>query len=611
MTQDPVRNLGRWLWYLLPANPIIVRVVQGSSRRTRHLWYRFAYLLVLFLVLLFTSIARGQENALSDLAKGSTQVFQFIATTQLLMMSFLAPVFTAAAITQEKDAETYNVLLTTPLSSAQIILGSLLSRLFFVITLLLAGFPIFSITMLYGGVTMNQIMLSFAIAGCTALITGSLAIMISVAKVGTRRTIFSFFLLIGLYLMLGYVLGRWSATALPEAPDSADGRRMSWLTAFHPFLALEVGLSQVQVPPLADVAHYGSPMKYLFAAPHVSYCVMTALASLALVMFSMAFVRRGVKEGEITAWTRLTSRFSRGGPDGDQRRDPRRVWGNPVAWREATTRASAASAGLTRWVLIIGGLIAAVWVLYYLVTGQSVEWKGTAVPFGVEHARAVLRALISIEFALIILVVTNASATSMTKEDEANTMDILMSTPLTSHAIIWGKLRGLVSFAIPMLIVPIASLLLFAVYGLISSRGAGVVSPETVFELAIMMLIYTAVAAVVGMQTSIKSKRTVQALVVSITAMTALCGISYLIGDAIVEGAGEVGAALAPFTPFTGVKMMTNPQSYGVPINGSTRVMMAVGTVLAALSWGGIAVFGMYKSLVNNFYMTIRRKTAS
>ncbi len=251
MANDAVSNLGKWLWYLVPANPILVRVVQGGGRRARDAWFRFGYLGVLLLVFLlaYATLSSGMSGSLSEVAKTSTQIFRGIATTQLVLMCLLAPVFTAGAITQEKDAETFNILLSTPLSSAQIIFGSLLSRLFFVIALLFSGLPIFCITMIYGGVTFAQIILSFAVAGATAVITGSLAIMISMMRVGTRRTIFSFVMSFGLYLLVVGLLGVMRFTRVAEAPPVPGGtRQMSWLAAFHPYLSLEVGLSSVPAP---------------------------------------------------------------------------------------------------------------------------------------------------------------------------------------------------------------------------------------------------------------------------------------------------------------------------------------------------------------------------
>ena len=48
----------------------------------------------------------------------------------------------------------------------------------------------------------------------------------------------------------------------------------------------------------------------------------------------------------------------------DRTRKPRTVWANPIAWREAKTKASAAKAGLLRYSFIVLGLVGAAVLLY-------------------------------------------------------------------------------------------------------------------------------------------------------------------------------------------------------------------------------------------------------
>ena len=54
---DVLRRLWLWLWLLVPANPILVRVVTSASRRVRHLWLRTIYLTALLIVVLFSLFA--------------------------------------------------------------------------------------------------------------------------------------------------------------------------------------------------------------------------------------------------------------------------------------------------------------------------------------------------------------------------------------------------------------------------------------------------------------------------------------------------------------------------------------------------------------------------
>src|SRR5437764_4327867 len=208
-------GIGNYFWRLIPANPILLRVVQAGGKRKRDLLIRCAYLGILLFVVIFLLLQAAGNLAsasLSDLSKQSSEIFYYMSYTQLALVALLAPIFTAGAITQEKDSQTYDILLSTPLTNGQIVLGSLLSRLFFVVALLVSGIPIFAIPQIFGGVAIRSIVLSFAIAAATALITGAIAMAIATFKVGTRRTIFSFYLFIVIFVIGGILLDRATFT---------------------------------------------------------------------------------------------------------------------------------------------------------------------------------------------------------------------------------------------------------------------------------------------------------------------------------------------------------------------------------------------------------------
>src|SRR5688572_24038156 len=236
-------GFGNYFWRLIPANPILLRVVEAAGRRRRDLFIRCGYLGLLIFLVIFSLVSTGTGGAtLGDLAKMSAQIFQNMSYLQLGLVALLAPIFTAGAITQEKDSQTYDILLSTPLTNGQIVLGSLLSRLFFVIALLISGIPIFSITQIFGGVSIASIVKSFGIAAATAFVTGALAMAIAVFKVGTRRTIFSFYLFVVIYLVGVFLLDRLEYFKVPVADPITGARTIgttSWFTGIHPFLALE------------------------------------------------------------------------------------------------------------------------------------------------------------------------------------------------------------------------------------------------------------------------------------------------------------------------------------------------------------------------------------
>lgn len=598
-----------WFWYLLPANPILVRVVYAMSRRTRHLWLRFGYLAVLFAVVMVMLLTRSSSGSgsLADLAKGASVTFMVASITQLALMCFLAPVFTAGAITQERDSQTFNILLSTPLSNAQIVIGSLLSRLYFVIVLLLAGLPIFFSTMIYGGVTTDQIVMSFSIAGSTAVLTGSLAIAISMIRVGTRRTIFSFFFAIALYLAAVYAVGTYATQfRIAEAPaNPVTGEQLSWLAAFHPFMALDVTLNRVVAPDIAAVAEYGVLKQYLAAYPQTMYIAMTLTLSVCLIVLSMLFVRRGAKEGESSLLSRLGNLF-RSGKSGDRTRKPHQVWGNPIAWREAVTRASAMSRGIGRYGVMAGGFIGFA-VLMYLYLKQ-----GTVYTAGV--TRQWVAILVAIEFAIVLLIAVNTAASSLTKDKETKTLDITLTTPISSRYLIWGKLRGLVSSVIPLILVPIVSLLVFAIVDLFRAPPESAIHIETSIEVGASLIVFSAYACMLGLHFSLKQRKTVRAVLIAVAVLLVANAALFSFWIAIVGSSGTLGSALAPATPFTmilglidPVPMLESPNEYASKI-GAIRLNALIGTaVFVALH--SVVVYSWYLSMVRSFDQIIRKQS--
>ena len=295
-------GISDYLWRLLPANPILLRVVETGGKRKRDLFIRCGYLGLLVLLVVFSLVSSGTSTSGTDLAaltKTSSRIFAQMSFLQLGLVALLAPIFTAGAITQEKDSQTYDILLATPLTNGQIVLGSLMSRLFFVIALLISGIPIFSVTQIFGGVAINAIVLSFAIAAATAFVTGALAMAIATFKVGTRRTIFSFYLFIVIYLVGLFLLDKMDYFKVPIVDSNTgavDHAGTSWFTGLNPFLALQAILHDktYQPPDYSTLPAnlQGWPIGWYLSNPTSFYIDFMFFLSLVLVTPSIILLRR-------------------------------------------------------------------------------------------------------------------------------------------------------------------------------------------------------------------------------------------------------------------------------------------------------------------------------
>lgn len=603
-----LRDLGLYLWRLLPANPILVRVVLSSGRQHRHFWIRLFYLLILFGITLLGTVMTGTSAAasLGELAKASTRIFELISYTQVGMMCLIAPIFAAGAITQERDSETYNILLTTPLTNSQIVVGSLFSRLFFIFVLLLAALPIFSMTLLFGGVTLAQVLLTGAISACTALLFGSVAISIAVIGVGSRRTIFTFYLLIALYLALIWALAPFLPA--PGAPVPQDGSApMSWLAPFHPFLALNIILGRTPPPQFSDLSALSQPWPYLLAYPYESYMALTGLASLVVIGACIGFVRHGAMLSEQTLLERLLQRLMFWKmTNGRLTRRPRTVWDNPVAWREARTRSHLGGTGLMRGLLLVGGIAAAAALLVHLYkTAPSAANAG--------QMREYLFLLVSGEFGLILLMSANLAAGSMTREYEGKALQILIATPLTPAYIIGGKIRGLVLFALPMLVIPALTGILFGAIGLV--QPAYETAPwEGGLLAGVVMAAYAAMACDLGLYISLNNTNTVVAMMKTLALLIIINGVLYGFASSLL-GSNTYAAAIGSlFSPFLAIRAMLDPQLLlknstnggGVSL-ADVRITLAIGTAVVLVA-AGFLTHQTYRSMTRAFDAIIRTK---
>src|SRR5205814_4363024 len=143
--------------------------------RVRHFYIRSLYLGVLIACLLWALMFNSPTTTttpLRMLAAAAAQSFALVAYLQIALICLLAPVFMAGAIAQEANPKTWDILLTTPLSASEIVLGNLFGRVFFILALLFSTMPLFALTQLFGGVPGATIFMSYLIAACAALFVG-------------------------------------------------------------------------------------------------------------------------------------------------------------------------------------------------------------------------------------------------------------------------------------------------------------------------------------------------------------------------------------------------------------------------------------------------------
>lgn len=632
----------RWLLALGPLNPIAVRLVHNGSRRPRHFYVRAAYLAALIAVLLYALLltAGGDELSYQQLAAAGSASFESIAYLQIGLICVLAPVFMAGAIAQEADPRTWDILLTTPLSATQIVLGNLLGRLFFILALLFSSLPLFAVTQYFGGVPGQSIFASYLIAAGAALLVGALAIALSVSRLVGRRAVFTFYVGVVSYLAITWAIDR----------VGAGGNSVSWMTAINPFLALQALLDPTGYPPARPGTVTGLAAWFL-GKPVTTWVMLSCGLGVVLVAISAATVRAG----GLGAWqgagrSRAPKRrggapASSGAGAGAGVDDPaagaragRVVWHNPIAWREAAARNATPLRIAARWSFLGLGVLWALGLVYAF----------HAAALGIADFRSVMLTTVVAELAVITLVAVNMSSTAVSREREDGTLDLLLTTPVTPRQYLSGKLQGIIAYLAPMLAVPVGTLLLAGLYVLLADAGlierAGGVSvavtvtgnaaglapvpgvpgaaavgtilvpavlPEAGLIAALVLLPFLALCVLVGMWWSLKSRGTLTSVVGAVGVLLAAAGSLGLCTWQAGADLPALGPVIAGFSPASTLFALVDPENAlraTVDRSGLTaaRTGLLVGALIGTAVFGAI-VYALLTSMVRTFDMTVRR----
>ena len=599
----------RWLSDLLPTNPLAARLVFVAGRRPRDLVLRAGVLGGLMIVVMILSLPSG-SGSLREMAQSGAKAFMLISYGQLAAICLLTPLFMAGAIAQESNPRTWEILVTTPLNSVQIVLGNLAGRLFFALALLLAALPLCILIRLFGGVRTGSVVASLGVSACSALFLGSVAVSLGVMRSAGKRGVVAFYAATVLTLF-----ATWAADRALQQPVAVglDAVHTTVMTPLNPFLALHSELNADAYQPWdLGTADAGFLTRLWLGRPLLAMTIGASLAS--LLLLTLATLRVRLVGARSEASTGGLSRFLRRVSSKGER-TPRRVWQNPVAWREASLRVSTPLAGIGRWVVLAVGVGAAVTVL-------GLHRSGT---LDTNTTRLALGGLVMGEVVLALLVAISASATAVSREREDGSLDILLTTPIQPGPYLSGKLRGLLAALWPALAAPTLTLLLSA--GYMSAGGFGAPSTSTLAIVGTVKIdeplvlvpaalvfgpsfaAFMAFACMCGLSWSVGSRgvigSTIGALgVVAATVLVlGLCGLATgkdipLVGP-VITCLSPVNLAWAAVQPASAVPgQLAEPQG--------ALIAFVVGTTMAVTIFV-ITTTTMHAALKRNFMTTVRR----
>src|SRR5262245_6551293 len=412
-----------------------------ASRRWQG--YALRSLLVLLLLLGLSGVWLGSLDGARELSVQQVAEIGrgFYAVTTLIMLGLVgpaAPAATAGAVCLDKSRGNLTLLFATDLTDAEIVLGKLAARLVPVLGLIACAAPVQALATLLGGVDPAMptgailVCLACAVFGCT------LALTLSVWGRKTHEVLLATYAFGILYLLAAPIwaglvpmlLPRWALTWLPGYLA---------LLPYNPIVLVLAPLGGG--PPGSGPIGLGEQARF---------CTLGLLTSALLAAAATWRIRAvgirqagrgeapcradrpaGVRRGWLARLVRLLPSPS--------------LDGNPVLWREWHRRRP------SRWSV-------AVWGLYGVLSGGFSLWAivdalDSTGPRG-RDAGAVLNGM---QVAAGLLLLSVSAATSLAEERQRGSLDVLLSTPLSTRSIVlgkwWGAFRGVPPLtALPVLI---------------------------------------------------------------------------------------------------------------------------------------------------------------
>ena len=343
---------------------------------------------------------------------GST-FFYAIVGTQLAFALLVAPAATAGAICLDKARGTLTHVLVTDLTAAEIVLGKLAARSMPVLGSAAAVIPVVFTTAFLGGIDPDALLGAFAITVAVTLFSAALALLFSIHAGRTHEALLATYLVICIWLLaepLTRQIGRlW--IGFPAWPDTAD-----------PFL---LAFATYRRPGSVDWSDYA-----LFVAVVIGLAAVLAVLS----VFALRPACLATKSQRLTPRpARRSIRLPIPGP----RLDP-----NPILWREWHRNQP------SRWTSMV-------WAIYAV---GAVGFTGTVVYIaateGAVRARFLAAWVNGLQVAVGLLLLSVSAATSLAEERARGSLDVVLTTPMSTAAIVWGKWWGSFRRCIPVLILP-------------------------------------------------------------------------------------------------------------------------------------------------------------
>jgi ABC-type transport system involved in multi-copper enzyme maturation permease subunit len=544
--------------------PIFDKELRVSSRRKRNYFLRMIYILILaFLIFLIWSAVVSTRTNVTVGAARMAEAGKIITSTiiwyQFLVLQLVAVIMLSTSISDEIYHKTLGLLMTTPITSFQIVCGKLFSRLLQLFLLLAISFPLLALLRVLGGVPWSFCLSSFCIIFTAVLFAGALSLYFSISsrhayvvilKTGFLLAVLYFFIPFFISAVLFYLLYPY-----PKVPPISQTTLSSAVMFFNPFFAMSLNTARA----LAQLNPFPVAALWPLHCAVMLFLTLLVLARTISVVRKVA-LRQATGQAALGSRRKIKNIEQLSKQSASQKPDSviRTVTGPPLVWKELMSPLIEGGKKRSIIALVIG-------ILALLITYYS-NFRDGALRENFAHVGY------SIVFVLLGLITNIAlSATSITAEKESSTWPILLTTPLTDWQIIIGKAVGSLRRCIPFWLFLAGHLVLFTL--------AGYIHPVAFIHLAMIIAGLLVFLNGTGLYFSSRLKHTTAAVVANFALVLFLwLGVPLM---------SEFIAQIIDYSNLMEITMSANPiVQTAVVMTGDSGTSVVAGSILSQeYSW--------------------------
>ncbi len=527
---DYIRHYLGFSWL---TGPVLDKELRVSSRKRRNYVLRFAYISLLLMILFLVWISVISYRApsvfqVSRMAEAGKAIITYIVWFQFCAAQIIAIIMLSNAISDEIYHKTLGMLMTTPITSLQIVMGKLFSKLLQLLLLLAISMPLLAVVRLFGGVPWQFVTTSLLLTVSMVFFVSSLSLFYSIF---CRRAyvviILTVLTLVVLFALIPFIF--FTMITLLELYKVIPERTLIYfLYQPNPYITFFIN-TMIMIEPRSS-----SSIGFFYGSVYINAGFLFVL-SLLLLLLSIISVRK-VALRQATGQL-LSSRQKEAIKDEKRFYKNKRnssiisVVGPPILWKELILP-------LRRHVKIYRIIIVLIF-LAILLYSYWYLYKENVISQDYPH---VFYAIIFMGLGTLFTIVL--SATTITTEKESSAWPLLLTSTLGDWQIVLGKFLGVLSRCFPVWLILLGHVIIFTF--------TGVLHPVVIPLTLILVTWYIVLLSSSGLFFSSLFKKTTTAVIMNFVFVLSVWGIIPLILGIIsaIERSGEIIEGGLFFNPF-------------------------------------------------------------